>query len=107
MPARTLNDFFAGFFYGEIKAVLEVKMAITRQSDRRKGIRRQSDRRIGDMKGIKIEGESDKGKEVTVGHEAVPQKKASSVWSCHEEFASEWSQTFITKKRKKNLKKGE
>ena len=97
MPARTLNDFFAGFFCGEIKAVLEVKMAITRQSDRRKG----------DMKRIKIEGESDKGKEVTVGHEAIPQKKASSGWSCHEEFALEWSQTFITKKRKKNLKKGE
>ena len=72
-------------------------MAITRQSDRRKG----------DMKRIKIEGESDKGKEVTVGHEAISQKKASSVWSCHEEFALEWSQTFITKKRKKNLKKGE
>jgi hypothetical protein len=82
-------------------------MAITRQSDWRKGIRRQSDRRKGDMKRIKIEGESDKGKEVTVGHEAIPQKKASSVWSCHEEFALEWSKTFITKKRKKNLKKGE
>jgi hypothetical protein len=29
------------------------------------------------------------------------------VWSWHEEFALEWSKTFITKKRKKNLKKGE
>jgi hypothetical protein len=39
MPARTLNDFFAGFFYGQSKADLEVKKADTRQNDRRKGIR--------------------------------------------------------------------
>jgi hypothetical protein len=52
MPARTLNDFFAGFFCGEIKAAFEVKMAITRQSDRRKG----------DMKRIKIEGKAIKGR---------------------------------------------
>jgi hypothetical protein len=36
MPARTLNDFFAGFFCHPIKADLEVKMANTGQSDRRK-----------------------------------------------------------------------
>ena len=41
MPARTLNDFFAGFFYGQIKADLEGKKANTRQNDRRKGIRRE------------------------------------------------------------------
>ena len=81
-------------------------MAITSQSDRRKGIRRQSDQRKADIKRIKIEVESDKGKEVTVCHEAVP-KKARSVWSGHEEFTRGWSETFITKKRKKNLKKGE
>jgi hypothetical protein len=86
---------------------LEVKMAITRRTDRRKGIRRQSDRRKGDMKRIKIEGESDKGKEVTVGHEAIPEKKAGSVWSLQKEFAVEWSETFLTKKRKKHPRKGE
>jgi hypothetical protein len=37
MPARTLNDFFAGFFYGQIRVDLEAKMAITRQKSRRKG----------------------------------------------------------------------
>jgi len=31
MPARTLDDFFAGFFYGQIGADLEVKMAIPLQ----------------------------------------------------------------------------
>ena len=28
MPARTLNDFAAGFFYGEISADWEAKMVI-------------------------------------------------------------------------------
>ena len=80
-------------------------MAVTRRGDRRKGIRRQSGRRKGDIEKIKIEGERDKEQEVTVRHEAVPPKKASSVWSWHEEFeefGAEWSETFIKKKRKKN-----
>ena len=74
------------------------------QGDRRKGIRRQSGRRKGDIEKIKTEGDRDKDKEqkVTVRHEAVPPKKASSVWSWFEEFTAEWSETFITKKRKKN-----
>jgi len=29
---------------------------------------------------------------------SCPQKKAKSVWSGHEEFTREWSETFITKK---------
>ena len=107
MPARTLNDFFAGFFYGQIKADLEGRMANTRQNDQRKGVRRQSSRRKTDIKTIKIEGKGDKEQEVTVRHEAVPKKKARSVWSGHEEFTREWSETFITKKRGKNRKKGE
>ena len=45
MPARTLNDFFAGFFYGHIRADVEVRVAIARQCDRKKGDRRESHRR--------------------------------------------------------------
>jgi hypothetical protein len=79
-------------------------MAVTRRGDRRKGVRRQSGRRKGDIEKIKIEGERDKEQEVTVRQEAVPPKKASSVWSWHEEFVAEWSETFISKKREKNQK---
>jgi hypothetical protein len=84
------------------KGFLEIKMAVTRRGDKRKGIRRQSGRRKGDIEKIKIEGEKDKEQEVTVRHEAVPPKKASSVWSWHEEFVAEWSESLISKKRKKN-----
>ncbi len=73
-------------------------MAITRQGDMRKGTRRHSGRRKGDIKKIIIGGERGKEQEVTIRHEAVPQKKASSVWSWHEEFVTEWSKTFILKK---------
>ena len=107
MLARTLNDFFAGFFYDQIKADLEVKMANTGQSDRRKGIRRESSRRRTDIKTIKIEGKEDKEQEVIVRPETVLQKKAGSVWRWHEEFAVEWSETFLTKKRKQHPRKGE
>ena len=106
MPARTLNGFFADFFYRQRSASLEVEMAITRQSDRRKGDRRQSARREGDVRIIKIRGEGDRGQEVTVRHPGVLKKKDSSVWSGHEEFTREWSETFITKKRGKNQKRG-
>jgi hypothetical protein len=86
---------------------LEVEMAITRQSDRRKSNRRESNRRKGDTRIIKIEEEGGKEQERTVRHEAVPKKKARSVWSGHEEFTREWSETFVTKKRGKDRKKGE
>jgi hypothetical protein len=64
MPARTLNDFFAGFFYSQTKADLEISMANTRQNDRRKSIRRESSRRKTDIKTIKIEGKEDNEQEV-------------------------------------------
>jgi hypothetical protein len=83
------------------KCFLVIKMAVTRRGDRRKSIRRQSGQRKGDLEKIKIEGESNKEQEVTVRHEAVPPKKASSVWSWHEEFVAEWSESLISKKRKK------
>jgi hypothetical protein len=76
-------------------------MAITRQSDRR-----ESNRRKGDTKIIKIEEEGGKEQEMTI-RQAVPKKKARSVWSGHEEFTREWSETFITKKREKHPRKGE
>ena len=82
-------------------------MANIRQNDRRKGIRRESSRRKTDIKTIQIEGKEDKEQEVSVHPETAPQKKAGSVWSWHEEFAVEWSETFLTKKRKKHPKKGE
>jgi hypothetical protein len=81
-------------------------MTITRQSDRRKSNRRESNRRKGDTKIIKIEEKGGKEQVMTVRHEAVPKKKARSVWSGHEEFTWEWSETFITKKRGKNRKRG-
>ena len=75
-------------------------MAVTKRGDRRKGNRRQSGQKQGDIEKITIQEERDKEQEVIVHHEAVPEKKASSVWSWHEEFTAEWSETFITKKRK-------
>jgi hypothetical protein len=75
-------------------------MAVTRRGDGKKGNRRQSGQRKGDIEKIKIERKRDKEQEVTVRHEAVPEKKASSVWSWHEEFAAEWSESFISKKKR-------
>jgi len=72
------------------------------QGNRRKGIRRQGGRRKGDTEKIKIAEEEGKGQGVIVHHVAVPPKKASSVWSWNEEFTAEWSETFITKKKKRN-----
>jgi hypothetical protein len=85
---------------------LEVKMAITNQSDRRKSNRRESDRSKGDKKIIKIDEEARKEQEMTVGHGAAPKKKAGPVWSGMEEFRWEWSETFLTKKRGTNRKRG-
>ena len=82
-------------------------MANIRQNDRRRGIRRESSRRKTDTKTIKIERKEDKEQEVSVRPETALQKKAGSVWSWHEEFAVEWSEAFLTKKRKKHPRKGE
>jgi hypothetical protein len=77
-------------------------MAVTKRGDRRKGNRRQSGRRKGDIEEIKIGEEGGKDQEVIVRHEAGRPKKANSVWSWHEEFTAERSETFITKKKKRN-----
>ncbi len=97
MPARTLNDFFAGFFYGHSKEDLEVDMRITVQNDRRKSSRRQSHRRKANIETTKIGGKGDNGQEVTVRHETTPQRKEKSVFSWFEEFTVEWSETFISR----------
>ena len=94
MPARTLNDFFAGFFMTKPKKVWR----LTVQNDRRKSSRRQSHRRKIDIETIKIAGEGDHGQEVTVRYETAPQRKQKSAFSWFEEFTMEWSETFISKK---------
>jgi len=81
-------------------------MAVTKRGDRRKGNRRQSGRTKGDIEKITIRGERDKEQEVIVRHEAVPEKKADSVWSWYEEFAAELSETYITKKKRGKPKQG-
>ena len=82
-------------------------MTNTRQNDQRKDIVRESSRGKTDIKTIKIEGKEDKEQEVTIRPETAIQKKAGSVWTWHEEFAVEWSETFLTKKKKKRPRKGE
>jgi len=82
-------------------------MANAGESDRRKGNRRQSSRRETDIKTIEIEGKGDKEQEVTIRRLTSAQKKTGSVWSWHEEFLVAWSETFLTKKRKKHPRKGE
>jgi hypothetical protein len=107
MPARTLNDFFAGFFYDPTKEDLEFDRAIPVHNDRRKSNRRQSHRRKGNIKTIKIRGEGDKGQEVTVRYETAPPREEKSTFRWFEELTMEWSETFISKHYKKIHRKGE
>jgi hypothetical protein len=69
-------------------------MANTWQNDRRKDIRRENSRGKTDTKTINIEGKEDKEQEMTVRPETALLKKAGSVWTWHEEFVVEWSETF-------------
>jgi len=82
-------------------------MESTRQNDRRKGIRREVSRRKGAITTIEVEGKEDKEQAVTVRHETGPQTKEKSPWRWHEEFTVEWSETLITRKKKKHPGKGE
>ena len=80
MPARTLNDFFAGFFYVGIRAARhEVGMVTTYKGQGN-----------GDVKKIKFEG--DEEKEVTVRHENVSLKWKT--WN-HKDFSPEWNKTYL------------
>jgi len=79
MPARTLNDFFAGFFYGQIRVDLEVKMAIPLQKGQEK------------VKQIKVQGEWGKEKSVIVCHEIVSPKWKT--WN-HDNFSRDWKKNY-------------
>jgi hypothetical protein len=79
MPARTLNDFFAGFFYAAIRARQEVGRVTPYKGQGN-----------GDVKKIKVEG--DEEKEVTVRHENIPLKWKT--WN-GEDFSREWNKTYL------------
>ena len=79
MPARTLNDFFAGFFYGRIGLELEVKMAIPLQKVQ------------GKVNQIKVEGECEKEKEVIVHHEIDSLKWKT--WN-HDVSSRDWQKKY-------------
>jgi len=79
MPARTLNDFLAGFFYGQIGVEMGVKMAIPLQKVQEK------------VNQIKVESECEKEKEVTVRHENVPLKWKA--WN-HDNFSRDWQKNY-------------
>jgi hypothetical protein len=55
-----------------------------------------------DLKVIRVGGGEDKELEVIVRHETVPREKERSMWSWREEFAIEWSESLITRKRRKH-----
>ena len=78
MPARTLNDFFAGFFYAGIRARQEVGMVITFKGQGK-----------GNVKKIKVE--RDKEKEVIVRHEIVSSKWKT--WN-HDNFSHDWDKNY-------------
>ena len=78
MPARTLNDFFAGFFYACIRARHEVAMVIICKGQGNDDVK-------------KIEVEGDKEKEVTVPHENVPPKWKT--WN-YDNFSRDWNKTY-------------
>ena len=84
MPARTLNDFFAGFFVAEIKADVEVKMTTALWKSQRNG--------FGDAKTIKGEGKREKGEEVRVQRGVVPPEW--NAWD-YEGFSRQWSKTYL------------
>jgi hypothetical protein len=87
------HDFCPCGFTAESKANLEVKMT--------KSVRKSQWSGLGDVKIIKVEGKTNKEKEVMVRHGIVPPKLKT--WN-YEHFSREWSRTYLTPKRKKNLK---
>ena len=96
MPARTLNDFFAGFFYVQTEEGWEVDMRITVQNGWRKTGGRQSPDRKNNVKTTNMTGDRDNGQEVTVRSETVLERKERSAFSWLEEFTVQWSEAFIS-----------
>jgi hypothetical protein len=64
MPARTLNDFFAGFFYVVIRTDSEAKTMMIFRKGRSKD----------DVGRIRVEGKGQKEKEIRVCHDIVSPK---------------------------------
>jgi hypothetical protein len=83
MPARTLNDFFAGFFYAGIRARQEVTMVKTGKGQGNDGV-----------KVIKVEAGREKEKEVIVRQEVVSSKWKR--WN-HDNFSRDWNKAYFTK----------
>ncbi len=56
---------------------------------------------------VKIETEQEQPKErqITIDQQSSTLTKVSSIWSWHQEFAAQWSETFVTKTDKKNPKR--
>ena len=96
MPARTLNDFFAGFFYVQTEEGWEVDMRITVQNGWRKTGGRQSPSRGDNVKTAKITGDRDNGQGVTVRSETILERKEGSAFSWLEECTVEWSEAVIS-----------
>ena len=80
MPARTLNDFFAGFFYAGFRARQEVGMVMTYKRQGKGGV-----------KVIKVEGGREKEKEVIVRHEIVSSKRKT--WN-YDNLSGDWNKNY-------------
>jgi hypothetical protein len=80
MPARTLTDFFAGFFYRH-ESRLEVKMVIALDKGQTKR----------GVNVIKVEGGMEKEKEVIVRREIVSSKWKR--WN-HDNFSRDWNKKY-------------
>jgi len=82
-------------------------MAILLENDRRRSNRRRNHRREGNLESIKIGGDVDKGREVTIHYGTAPQGKEKTTFSWFEEFTIEWSETFILQKQKTTRRENE
>jgi hypothetical protein len=67
-----------------------------RTVDEGRGQRKEADRCQIEI--IKVSGEDTEGREVAVRCEKAARRKEKASFGWHEEFAFEWSETFITKK---------
>jgi hypothetical protein len=89
MPARTLNDFFAGFFMARSGSTPKVNMTTRLQKGQ------------GKVKEIKVERELVEKKEVIVRHEISSMKWKR--WN-YEDFSRRWNKTYLTQERERILK---
>ena len=81
MPARTLNDFLAGFFYVGVIAEMEVNRVTPLHKDQGNGA----------VTVIKVQGGREKEKEVIVRHEIVSSKWKT--WN-HDNFSRDWNKNY-------------